>query len=194
MTRYENIVFHLNWLRYLPIYWAARCCPQRSLIDAERKTWIKRVLNRQDDSERLEDAMYLLTLPEYRTTLYWRMKGWRHLVQWLARPDNTLAIHCWEVGEGLVIWHGHSTRIGATRIGRNCQIWHNVTIGRKHPHQGSLPVIGNNVRICTGAIVIGDITIGDNAIVGAGAIVTHDVPANAIVAGNPAKVIGTTAS
>ena len=44
--------------------------------------------------------------------------------------------------------------------------------------------------ISAGAIVIGDIIIHDNAIIGAGAVVTKDVPANAIVAGNPAKIIG----
>lgn len=189
MTKFENIIFHINWLRYLPVYWVAKLCPTHDIINQERDQWIVRVLNRQDGKQTLRDSLYLLTLPEYRTTLYWRMKGWRHLVQWLAQPEHTLAIHCWDVSPGLVIWHGHSTRIGAEHIGSNCQIWHNVTIGRKHPHQGTLPTIGNDVRICTGAIIIGDIHIGDGAIVGAGAIVTKDVPARAVVAGNPARVI-----
>lgn len=52
-----------------------------------------------------------------------------------------------------------------------------------------LPIIGNNVRISKGAIVFGGITIGNNVIVGANAVVTKPVPDNAIVAGVPAKIL-----
>ena len=48
--------------------------------------------------------------------------------------------------------------------------------------------IGNRVSIGTSATILGGITIGDNAIVGAGSVVTKDVPENAIVAGNPARI------
>lgn len=74
-------------------------------------------------------------------------------------------------------------------IGKNCCFYQNVTIGKKYGTHGGSPVIGNNVRIYANACVIGDIKIGDNAVIGAGSVVTHDVPANAVVAGNPAKII-----
>lgn len=74
-------------------------------------------------------------------------------------------------------------------IGDNCTILHNVTIGGKKGAK-RLPVIGNNVVIGTGAIIIGDVEIGDNSIIGAGAVVTHNVPPYTIYAGNPAKKIG----
>ena len=48
--------------------------------------------------------------------------------------------------------------------------------------------IGNRVSIGTSATILGEITIGDNAIVGAGSVVTKDIPENAIVAGNPARI------
>ena len=48
--------------------------------------------------------------------------------------------------------------------------------------------IGNRVSIGTSATILGGITVGDNAIVGAGSVVTKDVPENAIVAGNPARI------
>tara|TARA_B100000795_G_scaffold31524_1_gene20846 strand:- start:27316 stop:27816 length:501 start_codon:yes stop_codon:yes gene_type:complete len=48
--------------------------------------------------------------------------------------------------------------------------------------------IGNRVSIGTSATILGGITIGDNAIVGAGSVVTKDIPENAIVAGNPARI------
>ncbi len=48
--------------------------------------------------------------------------------------------------------------------------------------------IGNRVSIGTSATILGGISIGDNAIIGAGSVVTKDVPENAIVAGNPARI------
>lgn len=74
------------------------------------------------------------------------------------------------------------------KIGDNCKILHNVTIGGRSGNQ-NLPIIGSNVLIGAGAIIIGDIKIGDNSIVGAGSVVVKDVPSNSVVAGNPAKVI-----
>ena len=50
-------------------------------------------------------------------------------------------------------------------------------------------IIGNNVILYPNAIILNNSSIGDNSKVGAGAVVTHDVPANVIVAGNPARVI-----
>ena len=73
-------------------------------------------------------------------------------------------------------------------IGDNCTILQNVTIGGKSGIK-KLPVIGNNVLIGAGAIIIGDVKIGDNSIIGAGAIVTKNIPDNSVAVGNPAKVI-----
>jgi acetyltransferase-like isoleucine patch superfamily enzyme len=50
-------------------------------------------------------------------------------------------------------------------------------------------VIGRNVWIAAGAIIIGGVTVGENSVVAAGAVVTRDVPANTLVGGNPARVI-----
>lgn len=74
------------------------------------------------------------------------------------------------------------------RIGRNCKILHGVTMGGRAGHKG-LPVVGDNVLIGTHAQILGNVKIGDNAVVGAGSIVTHDVPANVVVVGNPAKIL-----
>jgi virginiamycin A acetyltransferase len=62
--------------------------------------------------------------------------------------------------------------------------------GAKLPirHKGAI-IIGNDVWIGTGAIILAGVKIGDGAVLGAGSVVTHDVPAYAIVAGVPARVI-----
>ena len=89
-------------------------------------------------------------------------------------------------GGGLIIQHGFSTIINAKKIGENCHIYQQVTIGFNGTEQ---PVIGNNVRICCGAKVIGGVNIGNNVVIGANAVVVKDVPDNVVVAGVPAKII-----
>lgn len=80
-----------------------------------------------------------------------------------------------------------------TVIGDNCTFYHNVTIGSRQFGMGAgAPVIGNEVIIYPGACIIGKITIGTQAIIGAGSIVLNDVPPNTVVAGNPAKIVGQT--
>jgi len=76
--------------------------------------------------------------------------------------------------------------IGAAHIGENCIIRQNVTIGHKN---NAYPYIGDYVELGAGCIIIGNVEVGDNAVVGAGAVVTKDVPPRTVVAGNPAKVI-----
>lgn len=128
---------------------------------------------------------------EYRSLLYSRQSGlyWKILSK-IYKGQTTLYIQVkGNIGRNFMIWHGFSTIINAEQIGDNCEIWQQVTIGNKFNVDAAKPKIGNNVKICAGAIVIGDVTIGDNSIVGAGSVVTKDVPANVVVGGVPAKVI-----
>lgn len=90
------------------------------------------------------------------------------------------------IGEGLVFHHGFSTMISAESIGENCHIYQQVTIGNSH---GKTPIIGNNVTIYPGAKLFGEITIGDDVVIGANAVVTKDVPSHSMVVGIPAKRI-----
>lgn len=75
-------------------------------------------------------------------------------------------------------------------IGENCFIAMHVTIGGGNMLYPGVPTIGNHVVIAKGAVIIGGITIGDNAFIGANSVVSKPVPANAIVSCTPAKVIG----
>ena len=74
-------------------------------------------------------------------------------------------------------------------IGDNCTIGQQVTLGGGNNRYPGVPRLGNNVYVAKGAAIIGGIDIGDNVTVGINAVVTKPVPANAIVAGVPARVL-----
>ncbi len=74
-------------------------------------------------------------------------------------------------------------------IGENCFIRQNVTIGGGGGPTGALPIIGNNVDIGCGAVILGGIKIGDNVRIGANAVVLCDLPANCTAVGAPARPV-----
>lgn len=75
------------------------------------------------------------------------------------------------------------------KIGNNCTIYQNVTIGVKNSEEANYPKVGDNVTIYSGCCIVGDITIGDNVIIGANSLILSDVPSDCIIAGSPAKII-----
>lgn len=93
------------------------------------------------------------------------------------------------VGPGFRITHGWGLVIhDDVIIGNNVTVFHGVTIGSKRKATGLVaPVIGNEVTLSAGAIVIGEVHIGDGAIVGAGAIVTRDVAPYSLVVNEHCK-------
>jgi serine O-acetyltransferase len=95
-----------------------------------------------------------------------------------------------EIGEGLYIGHfGGIVLCGAVRIGHNCNIAQNVTLGTLGNGKGGAPTIGNRVFIGAHSVLVGDVTVGDDAMICAGSVVNRPVPARAVVLGNPARVI-----
>ena len=65
----------------------------------------------------------------------------------------------------------------------------NVTIGRKQALPGRAPRIGRGVLLSAGATILGDVSVGDHAKVGAGSVVEHDVPAGCTAVGVPARLV-----
>src|SRR5262245_26437952 len=103
-----------------------------------------------------------------------------------------------EIQPGARIWkrffNDHGTGVvivEAAEIGDNCVMFHNVTLGGTGKHRGKRhPTIANNVFIGTGATLLGPITVGDNAKIGANSfIVMHEVPDNCTVIGTPGRIV-----
>lgn len=96
-------------------------------------------------------------------------------------PINT------RIGGGLLLPHPNGVVIHAdARIGPNCLIFQQVTIGTRG---GGLPVIGGHVDIGAGAKILGEITIGDHARIGANAVVVTNIPAGKTAVGVPARIV-----
>ena len=124
---------------------------------------------------------------------------WNHNAKWLARALSQWSRFCTSVeihpaatiGRRFFIDHGDGVVIGETaQIGDDVLMYHQVTLGGTSLNKGKRhPTLGNNVLIGMGAKIIGAITVGDNAKIGANAVVTRDVPANATVVGIPGKVV-----
>jgi serine O-acetyltransferase len=95
-----------------------------------------------------------------------------------------------KIGPGFLVFHFGGIFIGDARIGRNCSIRHNTTIGVGGTGaKRGIPTIGNNVYIAPGVIIAGQITIGDNVKIGANSVVQRDIPDNALVHVRPAQVV-----
>jgi serine O-acetyltransferase len=95
------------------------------------------------------------------------------------------------IGKSFFIDHGNGVVIGETAIiGDEVTIYQGVTLGGTGKEKGKRhPTIGNNVVVGAHAIVLGNILVGDNSRVGAGAVVTKPVPPNSTVVGNPARIV-----
>jgi serine O-acetyltransferase len=95
------------------------------------------------------------------------------------------------IGAGLYIGHFGGVMIGPTRMGEDCNIAHNVTIGRRADGAPGVPVFGDRVWIGTGSVVFGNLTIGDGVTIGPLTMVARNLPPGALVLGNPMRVLRT---
>ncbi len=178
-------IFWFNALRLIPaaILWGVS--RNRGIINADLTRWNSLCLH---DPRPLWFAWVWLmgARAEFRSLFYYRLGGISHLVKFLCRPEPTLHIRTRDIGPGMFFQHGFATIITAQKIGADCWINQQVTIGHKGD---SSPIIGDRVRVAAGAKVIGGVTIGDDVVIGANAVVVHDVPDGCTVVGIPAKVV-----
>ncbi|MGA2564250.1 MAG: serine acetyltransferase [Steroidobacteraceae bacterium] len=91
-----------------------------------------------------------------------------------------------QIGRNFVIDHfGGIIISGYARFGDNCRIRNGVVVGLQRVDEPCAPVVGDNVDIGAGAKILGRITIGNNVVIGANAVVIRDVPDNCLVVGVP---------
>ena len=138
----------------------------------------------------LSDSKLFRTI--FLTRVSFESKWKKRLIRVFFKPscDFGLDVVSKKLGGGMMVCHGNSTIIFAYKIGNDFLTHQNVTVGKgKMVHGIDTPIIGDNVYVGTGAIIIGGIHIGNNVKIGAGAVVVEDVPDNCTVIGNPMRII-----
>lgn len=182
-----KIISYIKSLRLIPYCFVFYY--RKDIIDLltyERDKWLQ--INNFNKKGIIGFIFLLNMFPEYRS-LFIHRTGYKWL-SFFASGQTNLYFHTpsKKIGKGLVLWHGYSTVINAQEIGTDCQIWHLVTLGKKNINkEENRPIIGNNVSICAGSIVIGNISIGSSSVIGAGSVVTHSCVENSVLMGVPAK-------
>ncbi len=148
------------------------------------------------------------TKPGFRAIAVYRFGVWRKTIkpQFLQIPFNIIygmlyrkvrntygieLLYTAKLGRRVVIQHQGGIVIHShCSIGDDCVIRQNVTLGMRYSDRPmDAPKLGKKVDIGAGANILGDITIGDNAIIGANAVVLQNIPAGATAVGIPAKIL-----
>jgi serine O-acetyltransferase len=152
----------------------------------------------------------ILTYPGVKAVFFHRIANFFYLAKFdlvarfisqFSRFLTGIEIHPGaKIGKNLFIDHGMGVVIGETsEIGNNVTIYHMATLGGIAPSINSNsqrqvkrhPTLGDCVVVGSGAQILGPVMVGANAKVGANAVVTKDVPENAVMVGIPAKNVGT---
>lgn len=179
----------LLWL-YLPHFVALLICT----FNKDKYEYIRSDLHRLSDKINLKLSFPILLLFMLHNNRYYRQLFYYRIgpilsaaIRWIRPGDKYFQIsYHTKIGKGFKIVHPYSTVINAESIGDNFSCLHCTTLGAK----GKLkPYLGNNVILGANVSIIGGVRIGNNVTVGAGSVVVKDVPDNAVVGGNPARII-----
>ena len=159
-----------------------------------------RAIKREDPAAK-SSLEIILAYPGFHAVLLHRVSSWFYrrkryviarVISHIGRILTGIEIHPGaRIGQRLFIDHGFGVVIGETaEVGDDVLLYQGVTLGGTGNERGKRhPTVGNRVVVGTGASVLGNITLGDDSKVGAGAVVVHSVPAGATVVGIPGKVV-----
>lgn len=169
----------------------------RALIASDLQRWTGRRSTAKDA------VRVALHNPGFVASVLLRMQqgagsqGWRRSASLLRSANVAItgadfAPGC-QVGPGLKLSHPVGVVIGSGAVvGAGCTVLQNVTLGERYvdgrgPH--AYPAVHDNVTLSAGACVLGDVTVGEGATVGANAVVLRDVPTGGLAVGSPARII-----
>ena len=181
----ERIYLSVNYLRFLPHIFVYLLSKNKGIIQEDIAAYRDEYQLR---GSVVHVLVHLLTHnTSFRSLYYYRIGKVKWLIQWLGKGINNLTIPpTVEIEGGLLLFHSYGTILNGKSIGKRCRIVHNVTLGDK---KGGVPTIGRYVEILPNAVITGDISIGNNCIIGPGAVVYKSVPDNCVVVGNPAYIL-----
>jgi serine O-acetyltransferase len=182
-----KLIFALSAVRLLPHLLAFNLLLSRNGVREDLDRWSKIYFSTRTTNKNINFLRLMTLYPEYRNLFYFRIGAIGKILAIICKPMPMLFISTSRVGPGLFIQHGFSTIISAESIGNNCWINQQVTIG--FAMGGGQPNILDNVIINAGAKIIGAVTIGNNSIIGANAVVVKNVPANVTVVGVPGRIV-----
>jgi serine O-acetyltransferase len=191
-----RLLVHLERLRSIavfPLILTYRVTDQKAVIDADCQRWADLLWLAPGDRSRLL-GRFLYAFPEFRCVYYHRLGAGNatgalvgRLARLVWRGVEGVDMTGTPIGPGLFISHGQGTILSAEQIGCNLQVHQGVTVGWDYKGHRR-PIIGDDVFIGAGAKVLGAITVGDGARIGANAVVVCDVPPGATAVGIPAVV------
>ena len=121
----------------------------------------------------------------------WHIPFLPRLISQVSRAITGIEIHpAARIGKGFFIDHGMGVVVGETTIiGDNITLFQGVTLGGTGKERGKRhPTLGNNVVAGTGSKILGNITVGDNVLIGANAVVIKSVPPDSTVVGIPGRI------
>ena len=160
----------------------------------------KNILNKDPAAKSLFDAMFCY--PSLKALIYHKIghklyKKGRYTLAWMvsqrARRKTGIEIHPGaKIGKNLFIDHGMGVVIGETaEVGDNVTMYHGVTLGGtgNESNVKRHPTVEDNVMIGAGAKILGPVTIGRGAKIGANAVILKDVPPYATVVGVPGRIV-----
>lgn len=155
----------------------------------------------------LEKIRIFFDSPGLQTLLVYRYGAWvnrairfrlfRYPFKFAHYILQKLCIVCWgiyiddgaRIGPGLYIGHFGGIIIGPVEIGRDCNIAHQVTMGQRADGVAGVPIIGNKVWVGVGAVIFGNVRVGDGATIGPYTVVSRSLPPKVLVMGNPMRVV-----
>ena len=165
-------------------------------------------LDSRDGSPRLLERLTLvLGTPGLQAVLVYRLGSWirravrprllRYPLKAIYVVLHRLCIVLWgihidvnaQIGGGLYIGHFGGVLIGPVRMGVDCGIAHNVTIGRRADGLPGVPTLGDRVWVGTGSVIFGNLTLGDGVTIGPLTMVARNLAPRTLVLGNPMRVI-----